>query len=73
MVKIKLSPVGTKHAIKFRLVIMEENSKITGREIDQIGFYVPQGKQLEVDQAKLKSWLAKGATPTDSVRKLLDL
>lgn len=73
MIKIKLSPVGKKRAIKYHIVVAEENSKITGSAIDLLGYYLPREKQLEIDQPKLKSWLAKGAQPTLSVRKLCQI
>lgn len=73
MIKIKLSPVGKRRGIKYHIVVAEENSKITGPAIDLLGYYLPGEKKLEIDQAKLKSWLGKGAQPTLSARKLLSL
>ena len=73
MIKIKLSPVGKRRGIKYHIVVAEENSKITGPAIDLLGYYLPGEKKLEIDQAKLKSWLSKGAQPTPATRKLLSL
>lgn len=70
MVKIKLSPVGKKRAIKYRIVVAEENSKVTGPIVDLLGYYLPKQKKLEIDEAKLKSWIIKGAQPTGTVRKI---
>lgn len=71
MVKIKLAPVGKKRGIKYRVVVSEENSKITGKAVDTLGFWHPRTRQLQVDRAKLDSWLSQGAQPTASVRQLL--
>lgn len=73
MVKIKLAPMGKKRAIKYRLVVAEENSKVSGRATDVLGYWWPQTHQLQVDQTKLASWLTQGAQPTASVRQLLSL
>ncbi len=70
MVKIKLSPIGKKRAIKYRVVVAEENSKVTGPIVDLLGYYLPKEKKLEIDRAKLKDWIVKGAQPTASVRKI---
>jgi len=70
MIKIRLSPVGMKRAIKWHIVVAEENSKVTGPAIDLIGYYLPKEKKLEIDQSKLTSWLTKGAQLTPTVRKL---
>lgn len=71
MVKIKLSPMGKTRAIRYRIVVAEENSKVTGRAIDTLGYWLPQTKKLQLDKQKLAAWLAKGAQPTTSVRNLL--
>lgn len=73
MIKIKLSPIGKKRAIKYRIVVAEENSKVTGKVVDLLGYYLPKEKKLEMDQAKLKNWMVKGAQPTSSVRKLCQI
>ncbi|MEI6876369.1 MAG: 30S ribosomal protein S16, partial [Spirochaetota bacterium] len=41
----------------------------------ELGLYHPievEGKQIVIDEAKAKEWLAKGAQPTDTVRGLLN-
>ncbi len=73
MIKIKLIPIGKKRAIKYRVVVAEENSKVTGNVIDLLGYYLPKEKKLDVDLAKLKEWMIKGAQPTPSARKLCQI
>lgn len=73
MLKIKLSPIGKKHAIKYRIVVTEGKSKITGRVVDQIGHYTPAEGKINADTTKVKDWMKKGAQPTPTIRKLLSL
>lgn len=72
MLKIKLTPTGKKNAKHYRIVVMEEHSKLTGSAIDTIGHYHPlENHAITLDQDKYSAWTKKGAQPTDRVRKLL--
>ncbi|MDP4009597.1 MAG: 30S ribosomal protein S16 [Candidatus Shapirobacteria bacterium] len=72
MLKIKLLPRGKKHQITYRIVIAEARSKSDGKFIDDLGFYTPQTKTLEIDQDKLKQWQVNGAQITLGVDKILN-
>lgn len=65
--------MGKRHAIKYRIVVMEENSKLSGDVNAVLGFYSPKEKKLNFEKDLLDAWLKKGATPTASVAKLLDI
>lgn len=71
MLKIKLFPKGKKHQRTFRIVVNEARSKANGKFIDELGFYIPQTKTLNVNQEKLADWVKKGAQITEGVDKLL--
>ncbi|KKU63670.1 MAG: 30S ribosomal protein S16 [Candidatus Amesbacteria bacterium GW2011_GWA1_47_16] len=73
MLKIKLAPHGKKGDIQYRIVVAEENSKITGRWIDHLGFYRPRTKELVVDESEVKRWISLGAQPTEKIRRLLKI
>jgi len=73
MLKIKLSPTGKKHERHYRIVIMEEHSKLTGKAIVTLGHYHPLTKEITLEKEVIAEWLKKGAQPTDKVRKLLKL
>lgn len=73
MLKIKLTPTGKKHIRDFRIGVFEENSKLTGKPKETIGHFHPHEKKLEFDKDLLEKWLAKGAQPTDKVRRLLKI
>ncbi len=72
MIKIKLVPRGKKHQITYRIVIAEQRSKSDGKYIDDLGFYTPQTKTLNIDKDKLANWQKKGAQLTEGVDKLLN-
>jgi small subunit ribosomal protein S16 len=54
-------------------VVADSRSPRDGRFIERIGTYNPrtQPSDIQVDEAKAREWLEKGAQPTDQVRKLL--
>ena len=72
-VRIRLSRVGATKQPAYRLVVADGRSARDGRVIDTIGHYNPRTDPIDlgVDAAKAKDWLAKGAQPSDTVRRLL--
>jgi small subunit ribosomal protein S16 len=72
-VKLRLTRVGSKKNPIYRVVAADERSPRDGKFLDIVGRYNPQTdpSTIELDEAKVKDWLAKGAQPTDAVRKLL--
>ena len=72
MIKIKLSPRGKKHQITYRVVVLQDRSKLNGDFIDDLGFYTPQTKTFSIDKEKLADWQKKGAQLALGVEKLLN-
>jgi small subunit ribosomal protein S16 len=72
MVKIRLRRMGAKKQPTYRFVVADSRSPRDGRFIEILGHYNPrtEPKTLEVDETKAKEWLAKGAQPSDTVRRL---
>ena len=72
-VKIRLRRMGAKKAPFYRLVVADSRYPRDGRFIEEIGYYDPTKDPvvLKVDDEKAKSWIAKGAQPTDTVKALL--
>jgi small subunit ribosomal protein S16 len=72
MVKIRLRRMGAKKQPTYRFVVADARSPRDGRFIEILGHYNPrtEPKTLVVDQDKVKQWLAKGAQPSDPVRRL---
>lgn len=72
MVKIRLRRMGAKKQPTYRFVVADSHSPRDGRFIEILGHYNPrtEPKTLVVDEVKAKEWLAKGAQPTPTVRRL---
>jgi small subunit ribosomal protein S16 len=64
--------MGAKKQPTYRFVVADAKSPRDGRFIEILGHYNPrtEPKTLVVDQDKAKEWLAKGAQPSDPVRRL---
>lgn len=69
--KIGLRRMGTKKVPFYRIVVADSRSLSTGKFIDQLGWYDPRQKKVEVDKEKILGWISKGAELTNSVKKVL--
>jgi len=72
-VSIRLARRGSKKNPIYRVMVSDSRSPRDGRFIENIGLYNPQTdpSTIEIDEEKARKWLAQGAQPTDTVRKLL--
>ncbi len=72
---IRLARRGSKKNPTYRIVVADSRRARDGRFIESIGYYNPQSDPslVVVDEEKAKKWLAVGAQPSDTVRKLLAL
>ena len=72
-VKLRLTRVGSKKNPVYRVVAADSRAPRDGRFIEIVGHYNPQPDPslIELDEARIKDWLSKGAQPTDSVKRLL--
>ncbi|GAA0734891.1 30S ribosomal protein S16 [Clostridium oceanicum] len=72
-VKIRLRRMGAKKAPFYRVVVADSRSPRDGRFIEQIGYYNPIVKPVEVklDEEKVSKWIKNGAQPTDTVKRLM--
>ncbi len=73
MVKIRLRRMGAKKQPTYRFVVTDARSPRDGRFIEIVGHYNPRSepKTVVLNEEKIKGWLAKGAQPSDPVRRLL--
>jgi len=73
MVKLRLARVGSKKNPIYRVVVADSRSPRDGRFIEIVGRYNPQTdpSTIELDEAKIKDWVAKGAEMSDPVRRLV--
>jgi small subunit ribosomal protein S16 len=73
--RIRLKKFGTKKRPYYRIVVMDNRAPRDGKTIEELGYYHPieaEDKQIVFDVDKVKSWLQKGATTSDTVRRILN-
>ena len=72
-VKLRLTRVGSKKNPIYRVVAADARSPRDGRFLEIVGRYNPQTdpSTIELDEAKVKDWLSKGAQPSDAVARLI--
>lgn len=75
MVKLRLMRMGKKKQPTYRVVATESSMPRDGRFIEIVGHYDPRQEpsKIVIDNDKAVAWLRKGAQPTDTVRKLLEI
>ncbi len=72
-VRMRLTRVGSKKNPIYRVVIADARSPRDGRFIEIVGRYNPQTNPstIDLDETKVKEWLAKGAQPSDPVKRII--
>ena len=71
MVKIRLTRTGRHFDPTYRMVVADSRYVRDGRFIEQVGFYDPMTDEIKLDEAKIMSWLNKGAQVSDTVKSIL--
>ena len=74
-VKIRLRRMGAKKNPFYRIVVADSRYPRDGRFIEEIGTYDPlkTPADVKIDADKAKQWIANGAQPTDTVKKILKI
>jgi small subunit ribosomal protein S16 len=74
-VRIRLTRLGKKKQPAYRVVVADGRAPRDGRYIEQIGRYDPRHEPsvIEIDNERASYWLARGAQPSDPVRRLLEI
>lgn len=72
MVKIRLTRMGAHKHPFYRVVVADQRFSRDGRFIEEIGYYNPmtEPKEIKIDAEKANKWLANGAQPSETVKKL---
>jgi small subunit ribosomal protein S16 len=73
--RIRLKKFGTKKRPYYRIVVMDKQAPRDGKTIEELGYYHPieaADKQILFDTEKAQAWLAKGATVSDTVRRIFN-
>lgn len=73
MLRIRLRRVGKKKRPAYRVVVADSRAPRDGAFVDILGLYDPltDPPTINVDEAKTREWLRKGAQPSDTAAKLL--
>jgi small subunit ribosomal protein S16 len=72
-VRLRLTRIGGKKDPVWRIVAADQRAARDGRILEIVGQYNAQTdpSTIKIDEDKVRGWLARGAQPTDQVRKLL--
>jgi small subunit ribosomal protein S16 len=67
-----LTRVGATKQPTYRFVVADSRNARDGRSIDTLGHYNPRTDPIEinVDEAKARDWMSRGAKPSDTVARL---
>jgi small subunit ribosomal protein S16 len=65
--------VGATKRPSYRVVAIDSRKPRDGRSLEILGYYDPltDPATVQIDADKLNAWIAKGATPSDTVGKLM--
>ncbi|MGD9608920.1 MAG: 30S ribosomal protein S16 [Desulfovibrionaceae bacterium] len=71
--KLRLTRMGCKKRPFYRIVALDSATRRDGRALEYLGYYNPMvdPAEIKVDSEKVRSWIARGAKPSDTVRALL--
>ena len=76
-VVLRMARAGTKKRPVYHIVVADSRSPRDGRFIERLGYFNPllpkdNKDRLKLDMDKVKSWLEKGAQPSDRIMRFLD-
>jgi len=71
VVKIRLKRVGAKKAPHYRIVAVDSRTRRDGKPIEELGYYNPRSKNLQLNKEAVEKWMKNGAQPSDTVASLL--
>ena len=71
MVKIRLKRIGAKKAPHYRIVAVDSRCRRDGKPIEELGYYNPRSKDLQLNKEAVEKWMKNGAQPSDTVASLI--
>lgn len=75
MIVIRLARGGSKKRPFYHFVVANSRNARDGRFIERLGYFNPlaqgQAQRLSLDLEKVNAWIAKGAQPSDRVKRLM--
>jgi len=73
MLKIRLRRTGARNRAHYRIVVSGSRRRPGSQILEEIGHYdpVPNPPRLRLDGDRARFWIARGASPSPTVRDLL--
>ena len=72
MVRVRLKRTGTRNAICFRVVVMDQRSARDGKSIEELGFYNPRSKEEKIKLDRVDYWKSVGAVFSETVEDIVE-
>jgi small subunit ribosomal protein S16 len=72
MLKLRLKKIGRKNQISYKLVVTIDKTSRNSISIENLGYYNPTTKKLNLNKKKIVEWINKGVQPTTTVKHLLN-
>ena len=74
-VSIRLRRMGSNRRPAYRVVVADSRSPRDGRFIEILGHYNPltNPPTVKIDCAKAEDWIKKGAQPSNTVKRLMQV
>ncbi len=75
MVRIRLTRMGAKNRPFYRVVVADSRARRDGPFKEIVGWYDPlqNPPAVKLDAERIKYWISKGAQPSDSVKRLMQM
>ena len=73
MVKIRLTRAGSTGRPYYHVTVIDERKRRDGRPLAFLGKYDPRPNEpmIKIDLEAAEAWIAKGACPSDTVKRLM--
>jgi small subunit ribosomal protein S16 len=71
VVKIRLKRIGAKKAPHYRIVAVDSRNRRDGKPIEELGYYNPRSKDLQLNKEAVEKWMKNGAQPSETVASLI--
>nr|YP_011006659.1 30S ribosomal protein S16 [Halosiphon tomentosus]WAM63804.1 30S ribosomal protein S16 [Halosiphon tomentosus] len=71
MLKIRFKRCGRKKQPFYKIVVMDVKTKRDGKVLEELGFYNPMTKILQINRDRTIARLDNGVQPTEVVKNLL--
>ena len=72
MVRIRLKRTGTRNALCFRVVVMDQRSSRDGKAIEELGFYNPRSKEEKINLERADYWKSVGADFSETALDIIN-